>query len=99
MESRKKNTDCLLEYKSKLIVFPQGSGVLKNGDLTKEGTVALTYLVGRVNQPVTKKADIIEMMTITEEMNKNVTYTQMRLAKKETKVAGQCAAVAAGNEK
>lgn len=98
-ESLKTNIDRLLEYKSKLIVFPKRSGVFKNGDSTKEETVVATQLAGRVIQPLAKKADTIEMMTITEEMKNNVAYTQMRLAAKETKVAGQRAAVAARKDK
>lgn len=98
-ESLKTNIDRLLEYKSKLIVFPKRSGVFKNGDSTKEETVVATQLAGRVIQPLAKKADTIEMMTITEEMKNNVAYTQMRLAAKETKVAGQRAAVVARKDK
>lgn len=98
-EGLKKNIDRLTEYKAKLIVFPKRSGVFKSGDSTKEETVAATQLGGRVIQPLAKKADAIEMMTITKEMKANIAYTQMRVAAIETKVIGHRASVLNRKEK
>lgn len=87
-EGLTRNVDRLKEYKAKLIVFPKKRGVFKSGDSSKADTDAATQLSARVLLPLAKKADTIEMMAITKEMKENIAYTQMRVARKETKVAG-----------
>eukprot|EP01083_Nonionella_stella_P033138 90716_1 len=87
MESLNANIARLNEYKSKLIVFPKRRGITKNGDSSKEETAAATQFTGAV-LPLEKKVAGIEMAEVTAEMKANKAFTTMRLAAKETKVAG-----------
>lgn len=98
-ESLARNVERLKEYKEKLIVFPKRTGAIKVGDSSKAETSAATQLGGKVVMPLAKKADAIEMQVITAEMKENCAYTQMRLANKETKVAGYRVAVLNRKEK
>ena len=87
VESLNANVARLNEYKGKLVVFPKRRGVIKSGDASKDETKAATQFSGVV-QPLKKVADEIVMEDVTDEMKSTVCYTQMRIAKAETKVAG-----------
>lgn len=86
-ESLNANVARLEEYKSKLVVFPKRRGSVKAGDSSKEETKAAAQLLGTV-MPLAKPDSGIEMAEVTDEMKATVAYTLMRVAKKETKVAG-----------
>merc|ERR1719223_1583825 len=84
VESLNANVARLNEYKGKLVVFPKRRGVIKSGDASKDET---------------KVADEIVMEDVTDEMKSTVCYTQMRIAKAETKVAGYRVSVINGKKK
>ncbi len=98
VEGMEANVARLNEYKSKLIVFPKRRGSIKAGDASKEETSAATQLTGKL-MPIAKAADEIVMEEVTEEMKANVAYTQMRLARAETRVEGYRIAVENAKEK
>ena len=87
-ESLDRNAARLTEYKAKLIVFPKRRGSAKAGDATKEQISAATQATG-VLMPMTKVAEEIVMAEVTAELKASVAFTQMRLARQETRVAGQ----------
>mmetsp|Transcript_1695 Transcript_1695/g.2434 ORF Transcript_1695/g.2434 Transcript_1695/m.2434 type:complete len:209 (+) Transcript_1695:192-818(+) len=93
VESLDANVARLNEYKSKLIVFPKRRGQIKAGDSSKEETTGATQLVGGV-LPLSKPSDEIVMSEVTDEMKATKAFTQMRVARKETKVTGYRASVA-----
>lgn len=92
VEALERNVARLNEYKSKLVVFPKRRGSAKAGDATKDEIAAATQLTG-VLMPVVKPVSEIVMAEVTDDMKANVAYTQMRLAKNETKLAGLRVAV------
>lgn len=92
VEAMERNVARLNEYKSKLIVFPKKGANPKAGEATKEEMAAATQLTGTL-MPIAKPADEIVMAEVTEEMKSNVAYTQMRVARQETRVAGYRVAV------
>mmetsp|Transcript_10932 Transcript_10932/g.20422 ORF Transcript_10932/g.20422 Transcript_10932/m.20422 type:complete len:210 (+) Transcript_10932:394-1023(+) len=92
VEAMERNVARLNEYKSKLVVFPKKRGSPKAGEATKEEMAAATQLTG-VLMPIVKPADEIVMSEVTEEMKSNVAYTQMRVARQETRIAGYRIAV------
>lgn len=87
VESMDANVARLNEYKSNLIVFPKRRGSVKFGDSTKEETKAATQLTGTV-MPLSKPADEIVMEEVTAELKASSAFTQMRVARQETKIAG-----------
>lgn len=92
MESLNLNIARLNEYKNSLVVFPKRRGAVKSGDSGKDATKEATQFVGAV-LPLEKKDEGIVMEEVTDEMKATKAYTTMRLAKKETKVAGYRVAV------
>mmetsp|Transcript_1906 Transcript_1906/g.2849 ORF Transcript_1906/g.2849 Transcript_1906/m.2849 type:complete len:210 (-) Transcript_1906:277-906(-) len=86
-ESLDANVARLNEYKSKLVVFPKRRGTVKAGDSSKEETKAATQLLGAV-MPLSKPADEIVMEDVTAELKANSAFTQMRVARQETKIDG-----------
>ena len=96
-ESLAANVARLEEYKSKLIVFPKkrlSKG--KNGDSSAEECKAATQFKGTV-LPLAKASNEIVMADVpSQEVS---AYTQMRVARKETKVAGYRVSVANREEK
>jgi len=86
-ESMDANVARLNEYKSKLVVFPKRRGTVKAGDSSKEETKAATQLLGAV-MPLSKPADEIVMEDVTAELKANSAFTQMRVARQETKIDG-----------
>lgn len=76
-EAMERNVARLNEYKSKLVVIPKGGN-------TKEAAPQLTGTL----MPIVKPAAEIVMEEVTAEMKANVAFTQMRLARNETKIAG-----------
>lgn len=98
-ESLNANVARLEEYKSKLIVFPKKRlSKVKNGDSSREECKAATQLLGTV-LPLAKPSKDIVMGDVTDEMKNTSAYTTMRVARKETKVAGYRIAVANRAEK
>merc|ERR1712183_753423 len=87
MESLNLNIARLNEYKGKLIVFPKRRGSIKSGDSSKAETAAATQFTGII-LPLEKKSDAIVMEKVTDEMKAIKAFTTMRVAMKETKVAG-----------
>ena len=75
-----RNVARLTEYKSKLVVIPRGAA-------GKEEAAAATQPTG-ILIPISKPVSGIVMEEVTAEMKANVAYTQMRLARQETKVTG-----------
>mmetsp|Transcript_7481 Transcript_7481/g.8614 ORF Transcript_7481/g.8614 Transcript_7481/m.8614 type:complete len:210 (-) Transcript_7481:50-679(-) len=98
VEGMEANVARLTEYKSKLIVFPKRRGSIKAGDASKEETSAATQLTGKL-MPLAKAADEIVMEDVTEEMKANVAFTQMRIARAETRVEGYRVSVEKRKEK
>jgi len=75
-ESLERNIKRLEEYKSKLIVFPKG-----------EDSSSAAQISGDI-MPIVKPASEIVMEEVTDDMKAFKAYTTMRVAKKESKVAG-----------
>ena len=96
-ESLAANVARLEEYKSKLIVFPKKRlSKVKNGDSSAEECKAATQFKGTV-LPLAKASNEIVMADVpSQEVS---AYTQMRVARKETKVAGYRVSVANREEK
>ena len=86
-ESLELNVARLTAYKANLVI-------LKKGD----DASALTQLKGTI-QPIERTKAEIEMADVTDEMKEFKAYTTMRVARKETKVAGYRKAVAARADK
>jgi large subunit ribosomal protein L13e len=80
VEAMERNVARLTEYKSKLVVIPRGAA-------GKEEAAAATQPTG-ILIPISKPVSGIVMEEVTAEMKANVAYTQMRLARQETKVTG-----------
>lgn len=92
-ESLALNVERLKEYKSKLIVFPRKRlHAPKKGDSGPEATSAATQIRGTVLPLAKPKAEIV-MEVVTDEMKATSAFTTMRVARKETKVAGYRIAV------
>lgn len=92
-ESLATNVERLKEYKSKLIVFPRKRlNAPKHGDSGPEETSGATQLQGTV-LPLAKPKKEIVMEVVTDEMKAVSAFTTMRVARKETKVAGYRIAV------
>lgn len=96
-ESLAANVARLEEYKSKLIVFPKKRlSKVKNGDSSAEECKAATQFFGTV-MPLAKASNEIVMADVpSQEVS---AFTQMRVARKETKVAGYRVSVANREEK
>ncbi len=96
-ESLAANVARLEEYKSKLIVFPKKRlSKVKNGDSSAEECKAATQFKGTV-LPLAKSSNEIVMDAVpSQEVS---AFTQMRVARKETKVAGYRCSVANREEK
>jgi len=77
VEAMDRNVARLNEYKANLIVIPKGG----------DAKVDAAQLTGTL-MPIVKAASEIVMEDITAEMKESVAFTQMRLARQETKVAG-----------
>merc|ERR1712176_416173 len=91
-ESLSANVARLNEYKSKVIVFPKKRlNKVKSGDSSAEECNAATQLCGAI-LPLMKPAKDIVMEAVPEQ--EISAYTQMRLAKQETRVAGYRMSVA-----
>ena len=91
-DSLNRNVARLEEYKGKLIVFPKKRlSKVKNGDSSREECKAATQFSG-VIQPLAKAAHEVVMGDVPKQ---DVSaYTQMRVARQETRVAGHRASVA-----
>lgn len=87
-ESLQRNVERLKEYLSKLIVFPKKRlAAPKKGDSGPEETTAASQYSGTI-LPLVKAAPTIEMAEVTAEMKATSAFTTMRVARKESKVAG-----------
>jgi len=86
-ESLDANVARLKEYTSKLIVFPKRRGG------SKVDTSKFVKTQTGVIMPIVKSADEIVMAEVTKAMKDSCAYTQMRVARNETKVRGFRAAV------
>lgn len=96
-ESLALNVARLEEYKSKLVVFPKKRlSKVKNGDSTPEECKAATQLRGTIF-PLASPSKETVMADIPKQEVK--AYTQMQIAKMETRVAGYRIAVANRKEK
>ena len=80
-ESLDRNVARLTEYKKNLVVLKKADAV-----------PADTHTTGTI-QPMVKPADEIVMESVTDEMKNFTAYTAIRLARQETRVAGQRVAV------
>mmetsp|Transcript_48241 Transcript_48241/g.58393 ORF Transcript_48241/g.58393 Transcript_48241/m.58393 type:complete len:210 (-) Transcript_48241:73-702(-) len=87
-ESMDRNVERLKAYKAKLVVFPRRRAVIKNGDSSVEETSAATQFTGGVILPIEKAAKVIEMVKVDDVKGETSAFTTMRVARKETKVAG-----------
>jgi large subunit ribosomal protein L13e len=91
-ESLAKNVARLEEYKSKLIVFPKKRlSKVKNGDSSREECKAATQFTGTI-LPLGKPAHEVVMADVPEQ--EVGAYTQMRVARQETRIAGYRKSVA-----
>lgn len=90
-ESLATNLARLKEYKSKLIVFPKKRlSKMRNGDSTVEECKAATQMKGTILPLAGPSKDIVMADVPSQEVG---AYTTMRIARKETKVAGYRIAV------
>jgi len=85
-ESLNANVARLKEYKDKLLVFPKRSGRRRAGEVHCDETVE-THVKGVV-LPLMKPAAQIVTSKVTKELEKAQVYTDMRIARQETKVEG-----------
>lgn len=92
VEAMDANVARLNDYKTNLIVFPKRRGSVKAGDSTKAETAAATQLLGTV-MPIAKPSDEIVIADVTDALKASAAFTQLRLARQETKVAGHRIAV------
>jgi large subunit ribosomal protein L13e len=91
-ESLARNVARLEEYKSKLIVFPKKRlSKVKNGDSSRDECKAATQFTG-VIQPLSQPVHEVVMGDVPKQ--EVSAYTQMRVARKETRVAGHRMSVA-----
>jgi large subunit ribosomal protein L13e len=91
-ESLARNVARLEEYKSKLIVFPKKRlSKVKNGDSSKEECKAATQFSGIILPLKTPAHEVVMESVPKQEIS---AYTQMRVARQETRVAGHRASVA-----
>lgn len=91
-DSLARNVARLEEYKSKLIVFPKKRlSKVKNGDSSRDECKAATQFSGII-QPLSKPAHEVVMGDVPKQ--EVSAYTQMRVARKETRVAGHRMSVA-----
>lgn len=91
-ESLARNVARLEEYKSKLIVFPKKRlSKVKNGDSSREECKAATQFSG-VILPLSKSAHEVVMGDVPKQ--EVSAFTQMRVARQETRVAGYRMSVA-----
>jgi large subunit ribosomal protein L13e len=91
-ESLARNVARLEEYKSKLVVFPKKRlSKVKNGDSSREECKAATQFSG-VILPLSKPAGEVIMGDVPKQ--EVSAYTQMRVARQETRVAGHRMSVA-----
>ena len=96
-ESLATNVARLEEYKSKLIVFPKKRlSKVKNGDSSAEECKAATQLQGTVLPLASASNEIVMGDIPSQDVS---AYTQMRLARKETVVAGYRVSVANRQDK
>lgn len=87
-ESLDLNVDRLKTYLTQVVVFPKRRlNAPKQGDASPAETAAATQLRGIV-LPLAKPDKSIPMEKVTDEMKANKAFTTMRVARKETKVAG-----------
>merc|ERR1712071_214724 len=93
-ESLDVNVERLKEYLTKVIVFPKRRlNAPKKGDASAVETAAATQYTGHI-MPLARVVKSIPMETITDEMKNNKAFTTMRVARKESKVAGyRCSVV------
>lgn len=85
LESLNANIARLVEYKAKLLVFPKKKethGVGKDSDYTFNNHSKGIVL------PLAKPKEDIVTAKVTDEMKKSQAYTDMRIARQETKVVG-----------
>lgn len=96
-DSLNANVARLEEYKSKLIVFPKKRlSKVKNGDSSAEDCKAATQFKGTV-LPLAKPSNEVVMADVpSQEVS---AFTQMRVARQETKIAGYRISVANREEK
>jgi len=88
-DSLQLNTERLKEYLSKLVLFPRRRlNQPKKGDSTAEECKAAVQFKGAQIMPLEKKKPEIVMAEVTQEMKDFQAHTAMKIAKKETKVAG-----------
>lgn len=96
-ESLALNISRLKEYKSKLIVFPKKRlSKVKNGDSTAADCKAATQFNGTILPLVSPSNEIVMATVPKQEIS---AFTTMRIAKKETTVAGYRCSVANRVEK
>jgi len=96
-ESLALNVARLEEYKGKLIVFPKKRlSKVKNGDSTAEECKAATQFKGTIMPLSGASGEIVMADVPSQEIS---SFTQMRVAMKETRVLGHRASVANRKEK
>merc|ERR1739845_180722 len=85
LESLNANVARLKEYKTKLLVLPKKKGT--HGMIKDLETSSTTHVKGIV-LPLTRVKEEVVTAKVTEDMKKSQAYTDMRIARQETKVAG-----------
>ena len=91
-ESLTRNVARLVEYKSKLVVFPKKRlSKVKNGDSSRDECKAATQFSGTI-LPLAQPAHEVVMGDVPKQ--EISAYTQMRTARQETKIAGYRMSVA-----
>lgn len=93
VESLQLNAQRLKDYKARLIIFPRKSGVIKNGDSSREELASATQLKGDI-LPSTTSESAVSYAPITEEMKAFRARSTLRIARNEAKLAGKRAKAA-----
>lgn len=86
-ESLKLNTERLLNYKQRLVVFPRHQKAPKKGDASKAEIADATQLKGPVGLPVAAEP-AVTFTTVTEEMKAARGYATIRAARTEKHLVG-----------
>merc|ERR1739845_38758 len=85
LESLNANIARLKEYKTKLLVFKKNKGKYSVGE--NRDNAVISHVKGVV-LPLAKPKEDIVTAKVSEEMKNSQVYTDMRIARQETKVAG-----------
>lgn len=86
-ESLKLNVDRLVEYKSKLVIFPRRSSKPKKGDSPAEELKEVVQVSGEV-MPIKGSKQDVEYVTLDDETKSVKAYAKLRLERMNARMTG-----------